>query len=91
MNKKAQGMPLNTIILAVLALTVLVVLLYIFYGQSKVLGKNVGECIGRGGTCPDVSGKCLDTHPIKIYVTSDCAPGLQEGDQRKNACCLKEP
>tara|TARA_Y100000310_G_C20695215_1_gene825197 strand:- start:4013 stop:4324 length:312 start_codon:yes stop_codon:yes gene_type:complete len=74
MNKKSQGLSINTIILAALALIVLVVMVLIFTGQIQVFSKSV-SCDARGGKCSDLrngeSIKCPDDLPIQIY-TQDC-------------------
>jgi len=82
--RKAQGMPLNTIILAALALVVLFTLLYAFTGQTKIFSKNIGGCLTKGGKCASsIDGKqCKDNYPISIYVSDDCP------QDPKNLCCL---
>jgi|WetSurMetagenome_2_1015567.scaffolds.fasta_scaffold371392_2 hypothetical protein len=51
MSKKAQGMSLNTIIIAIIVLIVLVVLILLFTGNLRVFGKGTATCESRGGTC----------------------------------------
>ncbi len=43
MKKKAQGMPINVIIVAAIALIVLVVLVAIFTGRLGIFGQKVAE------------------------------------------------
>ncbi len=43
MDKKGQGMPLNTIIIAIIVLIVLVVLIAIFTGRIAIFQKGVSE------------------------------------------------
>ncbi|MBD3304651.1 hypothetical protein GF343_05935 [Candidatus Woesearchaeota archaeon] len=45
--KKAQGLPITTIIIAALALVVLVILFAIFTGRIAIFGRGVTECPGR--------------------------------------------
>lgn len=45
--KKAQGLPITTIIIAALALVVLVILFAIFTGRISIFGRGVTECPGR--------------------------------------------
>ncbi len=46
MNKKAQGVSINVIIIAVIALIVLVVIIAIFLGRIGMFGAGVSECKG---------------------------------------------
>lgn len=55
MNKKAQGMSMNVIIIAAIALLVLVVLSVIFIGRMGQFGQQTGACDKQGGTCYDGS------------------------------------
>jgi hypothetical protein len=55
MAKKAQGMSMNTIIIAIIVLIVLVVLVMIFTGYFGGWTKGVARCQAGGGTCTDVS------------------------------------
>jgi hypothetical protein len=45
--KKAQGLPITTIIIAALALVVLVILFAIFTGRISIFGRGVTECPGK--------------------------------------------
>jgi len=59
--KKAQGLPLNTIILAILALIVLVALILIFTGKINVFGKGASECVtGTDGCVKDPINDCAE-------------------------------
>ncbi len=55
--KKAQGMPLQTIIIAILCLLVLVVLIAIFTGKIRGWSEGSGTCLSIGGTMVP-SGSC---------------------------------
>ncbi len=46
--KKAQGLPITTIIIAALALVVFVVMFAIFTGRITIFGRGITEC---GGIC----------------------------------------
>ena len=58
--KKAQGLPMNTIVIAAIVLVVMVVLILIFTGNignwrqdvedTETMAKARAECIARGGT-----------------------------------------
>ena len=49
MRKKAQGLSLNVIIIAAIALLVLVILAVIFMGRLGVFRKGSGDCETLGG------------------------------------------
>jgi hypothetical protein len=51
MFKKAQGMSINTIIIAIIVLVVLVVLVMIFTGYFGGWTRNVATCQSQGGIC----------------------------------------
>jgi flagellar basal body-associated protein FliL len=51
MFKKAQGMSINTIIIAIIVLVVLVVLVMIFTGYFGGWTGRVADCQSQGGTC----------------------------------------
>lgn len=64
---KAQGLSLNVIIIAALALVVMVVVLLIFRGQAGSINDDLSGCFGKGGLCidknsytstPDFNKKC---------------------------------
>lgn len=64
-SKKAQGMSLNTVIIAIIVLVVLVVLVMIFTGYfGKVFAPTVGSCAAGGGTCAPDCGKDQLNRPI---------------------------
>ncbi len=50
-NKKAQGLSMNVIIIAAIALLVLVVLSVIFVGRLGIFGEKAAACETVGGTC----------------------------------------
>jgi hypothetical protein len=54
--KKAQGLPMNVIIIAALALLVLVIIAVIFAGWGKIFSQKTKECVATGGKCVDVCG-----------------------------------
>ena len=78
--KKAQGLSLNTIVIAAIALVVLLIVLALIFGTSNkvipFLGKQ-SQCDARGGQCSDE--KCTD---VKLY-------GLGCPDA-KPVCCVKQ-
>ena len=77
MAKKAQGMSMNVIIIAAIALLVLVILSVVFIGRMTTFTDETGGCAGKGGTC--YSGGCPSgTTPFRSGTCSD------DGE----ACCL---
>ena len=84
--KKAEGLALNTIVIAAIALIVLLIIIGILTGTSgKVMpffGKQT-DCTGRGGQCETEAG-CGDE---KIYGLKPCG----EGDYKnKPVCCMPQ-
>ncbi len=49
--KKAQGLPMNIIIIAAIALIVLVVLVFIFVGKTKMFTTSASSCTEKRGQC----------------------------------------
>ena len=49
--KKAQGLPISTIIIFIIGLLVLVIIAVIFIGRSGLFGASLKSCTGQGGTC----------------------------------------
>ena len=63
MRKRAQGLSINVIIIAAIALIILVVLIAIFTGRlgsfSGSLGKiSENDCTEKGGTCIAAGNEC---------------------------------
>jgi len=52
-GKKAQGLSLNMVIVAAIALIILVIIVAIFTGRISVFGKGVSACSTKGGTCKE--------------------------------------
>ena len=59
MNKKAQGMSLNVIIVAALGLLVLVILAAIFVGRTGLFTKEISRC---SGSCVASQQACSGTY-----------------------------
>ncbi len=70
-TKKAQGMSLNTVIIAIIVLVVLVVLIMIFTGYfGKIFTPSVKACSTAGGECASACG----TGQLGSEITSaDCS------------------
>jgi hypothetical protein len=77
MAKKAQGISMNVIIIAAIALLVLVILSVVFIGRMGTFSGETAGCASKGGTCYE--GGCPQgTTP---FSSGTCA---EEGE----ACCL---
>ena len=79
--KKAQGLSLNTIIIAALVLIVLVVLVIIFSGRMGKFRTDIegaeekaGYCIVKGGTCA-ITGPCERGTSFHRGPWNDCKEG----------------
>jgi len=82
--RKAQGMPLNVIIIAILGLVVLVVLLAIFTGRVSKFGQSSNTCEGVGGT-PVSENQCnISDGDIPLGKNYDKITAGQ-------ICCRKNP
>jgi uncharacterized membrane protein len=98
MSSKAQGMPINIIIIAAISLLVLVILVLIFTGRTTIFTKESGNCVNNGGTCVSVATDCStvgemmkESTSYKCYYTaSNIIPeGKKAGDQNTEAkCCI---
>jgi len=86
MNKprKAQGMPLNTIVLAALVLIVLVILVLIFSGRINLFRGSLGAC---EGNCEN-SAQCANGN-IGIYMKGCTQTGAQHQDGYDYCCATK--
>jgi len=68
-SRKAQGLPINTIIIAILAIAVLFLLMFLFIRKGGEFGKATTDCQSLGGTCVN---SCTDI-PSGIPVSGTCA------------------
>lgn len=71
MDKKAQGLPITTIILAILGLVILVILFAITTGRMAIFGRGVSECPGR---CVDEFSKNQAHAP----TNEKCIEGIEK-------------
>lgn len=70
--KKAQGMPLNVVIIAALGLLVLVVLAIIFAGRSGMFVSQSDRCDTKyKGTCVATQAECSGTYQ-KVASDATC-------------------
>ncbi len=81
MNKKGQGISINVIIVAAVALLVLVVLSVIFLGRFGVFSQKTVSCEGQGGSC--VVGPCPGgLRAYDIWVCPNTPTGATQ------TCCI---
>jgi hypothetical protein len=79
-SKKAQGMPLNVIIIAVLGLIVLVILAVMFTGKSREFSAGISSCSAKQGKCQIPA--CGDD---QVTIDGKCDPKKDTGAN----CCAK--
>ena len=83
-HKRAQGISLNVIIIAAIALLVLVVLSVVFMGRMGIFNKNSNDCLKVGGYC-DQGRHCnagYEQHPTAVCYDSD------NKVDKYNVCCI---
>lgn len=84
--KKAQGMPMNVIIIAALALLVLVVLSVIFLTRAGVFSSTTVNCKQLRGLCVPVTEDCPASHPTQYNVWKCITSEGKVDDSSK--CCI---
>lgn len=87
MNKKAQGMSITVIIIAVLALLVLTILALVFTGGLADFTTKVSACENKGGKCALECGSeeyGTQNYPI-VYTDWKCP--VNEYDEQL-ICCV---
>lgn len=89
--KKAQGISMNVVIIAALALLVLVVLSVIFLSKMGVTQRGMADCRQQGGQCfskTENAGSC-PTYAPKEYPQWVCFLSDGSGKADPNQiCCL---
>lgn len=98
MSSKAQGMPINIIIIAAISLLVLVILVIIFTGRTGIFTKEAGNCVNNGGECTTEDCSKLgelvkESTAYKCYYAAsdiNMPEGKKAGDLNTEAkCCIK--
>lgn len=80
---KAQGMPINVIIIAALALVVLFVLATLFTGRTRLFSENLESCASKQGVCKNtLCGTGEATMPNTKCTQEEIAAG-------KKICCVR--
>jgi hypothetical protein len=85
--KKAQGLSITVIIVAVIALLVLVVLALVFTGGLGRWGLKVGECENKGGKCAFTCNS--EAEGTLEYPTEFPEWKCPEVDGQQQKCCVK--
>ena len=89
MNKKGQGISINTIIIAAIGLAVLVVLFAIFTGRLGIFTKGVQEtdtCLQKCASLNMQQGTVLSSQGSKCDTDEQPIAGVY-GDSKFGCCC----
>jgi len=81
-SRKAQGMSLNVIVIAVIVLVILVVLLVIFSGKIKFFSSTVSSCEQKGA-----GASCMTENEAKSCQGPVYRTGTSCNDANK-VCCV---
>ncbi len=89
MNKKAVDLTINTVVVAILAVLVLVVLFYVFTGKVGLFSKELNTC--PSGNCIPTSECALKGFPLPgeyldSAMNSKCS-NLKTGAGEQLVCC----
>jgi len=76
--KRAQGLPLNMVIMAMILLVLLVMLSFILLRQSETFTKGTSECAAQDGTCIASAAECIEKGGTPLGFTCP---------KEKPACC----
>jgi flagellar basal body-associated protein FliL len=86
MSRKAQGMSMNVIIIAALALLVLVILAIIFMGRMGATTRGIEAC---KGNCMSAQEDCTNQGPYYKVVSDPCyRSGTKDIDTDRPYCCV---
>ena len=80
MHKRGQGISMNVIIIAAIALLVLVVLSVIFMGRMGIFSRGSSDCKNQGGVCAATCGTGDAANFPTPYTAAECASG--------QTCCI---
>ena len=86
-NGKAQGMPINVIVVAALALIVLVILAVMFAGRTKIFAETLQSCAAKQGQCEE-GPLCKNN---KVLITNTNCPETEQDkkEPKKTICCVQ--
>ncbi len=87
--KKAQGISMNVIIIAAIALLVLVVLSVVYIGKMGTWGKTTNSCTSNGGKCRARLETCgAEGSNVEDYSTSYPIWDCPDDDSTEKLCCI---
>jgi hypothetical protein len=88
MNKKAEGLSMNIIVVAAIALLVLVVIILIFTGRMSIFTQGVNACEPKG-SCLTV-GECTQQEGTTNYVDRKliCYQDNKKTPDLTKECCM---
>lgn len=84
-NKRGQGLPINVIIIAALALIVLVVIAAVFTGRFKIFSESLDSCSTKQGECK----KGCEPNVEAVIRSAKCPETPKEKEDGKNTCCIR--
>ena len=87
MNKKAQGLSMNVIIIAAIALLVLIILVVLIIRAGRGVREGTG-CQGIGGKC---YSSCQDLTDDEggVWIKNLPSSGVDGGCAQGEACCVQ--
>jgi hypothetical protein len=91
MNKKAQGLSMNVIIIAAISLLVLIVLIVLVIRASNNMGSGT-SCRGAGGSCTPGAQDCSDwenQYPGETWTHNVAKDGKIGGCLEGEICCVR--
>ena len=99
-SRKAQGLSINTIIIAALGLAVLVILFAVFTGRIGIFGKNIDATQQQLTTCAQQcqvsgynggtpKGECASSNEIRIY--GQFSEDSFKSNPDMKCCCTRTP
>ena len=101
-SRKAQGLSITTIIVAIIGLIILVVLIAIFTGRTNIYSSNVDELTSCKNTCKnigyDIGSSVSENFCLKVSNpkgnplpgTYSDVSGKDEGGRKLICCCLNK-
>ncbi len=90
MQKKAQGLSMNVIIIAALALLVLVILSVIFMSRTGMFISDSKNCEQLGGRCVALTDECPAGYVAKSMGSMKCLKSDGSVDPDKKCCVAGE-
>ena len=87
-KRRSQGLSINVLIVAAIALIVLVVLAAMFTGRVKIFSEGLQSCRSQQGECE--SGiSCPDN--TALVTNAKCPESDDDKNNNRNLCCVSIP